>query len=173
MLICVTFSFPLGVGGWPRLLLVAFPGLSVYLFSSPVSYSIGRHPSSVCPSVIFNRVHTRQGNLIFSWSGNCQGISWSVRDRWNLVKMSGNFTFQSCKSLDVWSWCTFLAQFIKFLALISSGKLEIKWGKIRGIVRELCSALWVGTLFKRHLLWSHEADSRHISHIASIGRGNE
>ena len=27
-------------------------------------------------------------------------------------------------------------------------------------------------LFKRHLLWSHEADYFHISHIASIGRGN-
>ena len=28
-------------------------------------------------------------------------------------------------------------------------------------------------IFKRHLLWSHEADSYQISHIASIGRGNE
>ena len=27
--------------------------------------------------------------------------------------------------------------------------------------------------FKRHLLWSREADFFHISHIASIGRGNE
>ena len=26
-------------------------------------------------------------------------------------------------------------------------------------------------IFKRHLLWSHEADSCHISHIAPIGRG--
>ena len=31
----------------------------------------------------------------------------------------------------------------------------------------------VVNIFKRHLLWSHEANSRHISHIASIGRGNE
>ena len=28
-------------------------------------------------------------------------------------------------------------------------------------------------IFKRHLLWSREANSSHISHIASIGRGNE
>ena len=28
-------------------------------------------------------------------------------------------------------------------------------------------------IFKRHLLVSREADSFHISHIASIGRGNE
>ena len=28
-------------------------------------------------------------------------------------------------------------------------------------------------IFKRHLLWSREADSFHISHIAYIGRGNE
>ena len=29
----------------------------------------------------------------------------------------------------------------------------------------------VVNIFKWHLLWSHEANSRHISHIASIGRG--
>ena len=28
-------------------------------------------------------------------------------------------------------------------------------------------------IFKRHLLWSHEADSYQISHTASIDRGNE
>ena len=28
-------------------------------------------------------------------------------------------------------------------------------------------------IFKRYVLWSHEADSYQISHIASIGRGNE
>ena len=28
-------------------------------------------------------------------------------------------------------------------------------------------------IFKRHLLWSREADSFHISHIASIDRVNE
>ena len=28
-------------------------------------------------------------------------------------------------------------------------------------------------IFKRHLLWSRETDSFHISHIASIGRGDE
>ena len=28
-------------------------------------------------------------------------------------------------------------------------------------------------IFKRHLLWSREADSFHISHIASIVGGNE
>ena len=31
-LICVTFSIPIGVGGWLRRLLVALPVLSVYLF---------------------------------------------------------------------------------------------------------------------------------------------
>ena len=31
----------------------------------------------------------------------------------------------------------------------------------------------VVTIFKRHLLWSHEANYCHISHIASIDRGNE
>ena len=29
------------------------------------------------------------------------------------------------------------------------------------------------TIFNGHLLWSHEADSCHISHIASISRGNK
>ena len=45
------------------------------------------------------RVYTRQGNVrefyFFSRSGNCQGISYCIREKWNFVKMSGNFTFQS------------------------------------------------------------------------------
>ena len=58
------------------------------------------------------RVHTRQGNVREikknSRSGNCQGILWSIRRKWNFVKMSGNFTFQSCDCLDGRSRCTFL-----------------------------------------------------------------
>ena len=41
-LICVTFSFPPGVGGgWLRLLLVALPGLSVYLFAGRICHFVG------------------------------------------------------------------------------------------------------------------------------------
>ena len=40
-----------------------------------------------------NRVHTRQGNvreiLIFSRSGNCQGILCCVSEKWIFAKMSG------------------------------------------------------------------------------------
>ena len=57
-------------------------------------------------------VHMRQGNLIFfkvrELSGNfmiCQG---NMKYCQNITELSGNFTFQSCKSLDVWSWCTVL-----------------------------------------------------------------
>ena len=35
------------------------------------------------------------------------------------------------------------------------------------------SSLSIMNIFKRLLLWCREADSFHISHIASIGRGNE
>ena len=45
------------------------------------------------------RVHMRQGHvrnfLFFSRSGNCQGIPYCVREKWNFAKMSGNCTFQS------------------------------------------------------------------------------
>ena len=40
-LICVTFSLPPGVGGWLRLLLVPFPDLSVYFFSTLFFRSYG------------------------------------------------------------------------------------------------------------------------------------
>ena len=46
----------------------------------------------------------------------------------NVTEMSGNFTFHSCKSLDVWSWCTFL------LAPKLSGKLEFMSRKRQGIL---------------------------------------
>ena len=54
---------------------------------------------------MYLRVHTRQGNvreiLIFSKSGNCQGILCCVSEKWIFAKMSGkcqgiyNFQFVS------------------------------------------------------------------------------
>ena len=56
-------------------------------------------------------------------SGKCQGIK--------IITMSGNFTFQSSKSLDVWSGCCFLVLF--------------------------CSALCVGTLYNAVVIyWDRE-----------------
>ena len=61
----------------------------------------------------------------------CQG---KMKLSQNVRKVSGNFTFQSCKSLDVWSWSIFLAQFMKYFAPISSGKLKFMSGNCQGIL---------------------------------------
>ena len=48
------------------------------------------------------------------------------------------------------------------------------WAYCRPIVRHPSSNVVVAiNIFKRHLLWRCEADFYHISHIASIGGGNE
>ena len=66
----------------------------------------------------------------------------------------------------------FIALFIvSFLAHLSRrviGELIV----YEGIRRPSVHPSFVN-IFKRHLLLSRETDSFHISHIASIGRGNE
>ena len=68
-------------------------------------------------SISRSRVHTHQGNVgetYFFFQGQrivrefmiCQG---NMKYCQNIRALSRNFTFQSCKSLDVWSWCTFHA----------------------------------------------------------------
>ena len=49
----------------------------------------------------------------------------------------------------------------------------MKVSVVRPSVRRPSSVRPSVNIFKRHLLCGHEADSFHISHIASIGRGNE
>ena len=72
-----------------------------------------------------------------------------------------------CKQMDI---------FLGKLYIISSPERKAhRWayniGRHLLSVRRCRSS--VVNIFKRHLLWSHEADSCHILHIASIGRGNE
>ena len=54
-----------------------------------------------------------------------------------------------------------LFEFLPFLAHL--GELIVYKGIRRPSVN----------IFKRHLLWNREADSFHITNIASLGRGNE
>ena len=85
----------------------------------------------------------RQGNVREIKKNQGQGIvrefyDLSVKNEFcqNIREMSGNFTFQSCKNLDVWSWCTILALFMNFSAPILSGKFEFMSGGGGG-VREM------------------------------------
>ena len=61
--------------------------------------------------------------------------------------MSGNFTILSCKSLDVWSWCTFLLNSCNFRLQIRyhQGNFNLR-RKSQGNVREFCSVQSVWTL---------------------------
>ena len=95
----------------------------------------------------FIRVREMSGKFnFFSRSGNCQGIFWSVRETWNIVRISGNFTFQSCKSLDVWAWWLGVHFMLNFWHQYCQVNLNL----CQGNVREFCSILWVGTLMCAH-----------------------
>ena len=68
-------------------------------------------------------------------------------------------------------WTLAAGAYISLVFLFSSpGPKTHRWAYSRGrrpsSIRLSSSA--VDNVFKRHFLWSHEADSRHNSHIASI-----
>ena len=71
-----------------------------------------------------------------------QRILRSLREKLIFCQMSGNFTFESCKSLDVWSYVPFLLDLLNFQLRYCQGNLNLRQRN----VRKFCSVLSVGTL---------------------------
>ena len=75
------------------------------------------------------------------------------------------------KSVDLRQKCDGLLPIeLGFLAHLNWRLMAYSIGRHPSSVRRRRPSV---NIFKRHLLWSHEADSYYISHKASIGRENE
>ena len=72
-----------------------------------------------------------------------------------------------------WTFSLILKDLYFFISSPVSRRLVGELIVYRGVRRPSVRRPSVINIFKRLLLWSRKADSFHISHIASIGRGNK
>ena len=126
-------------------------------------------------------------------------VFWNERMSSSACGWSKDLFFNTCLTGQVWCSCKYFSKAFRFhqfqigywtrtfeLGTLDSGERSLPFGLLvlAHLSRRLIGELIVRqasivrpsssvNIFKRHLLWSHEADSYQISHIASVGRGNE